>query len=73
MFLDSLVQTRERWCCQACASLGAGTAGLPGVHDALRLVVAFHRLKAAAERRKPEEANLVAEFIFRNVWKVLLL
>ena len=34
--------------------------GLNGVHDSLRVVVAFHRLKAAVEQRKPEEVRLVA-------------
>lgn len=39
---------------------GLGSEGLNGVHDALRVVVAFHRLKAAVEQRKPEEALLLA-------------
>eukprot|EP00439_Symbiodinium_sp_Y106_P039914 s3123_g4.t2 len=39
---------------------GLGSVGLNGVHDSLHVVVAFHRLKAAVEQRKPEEALLLA-------------
>ena len=42
-------------CIAECHGIASGSEGLNGVHDALRVVVAFHRLKAAVEQRKPEE------------------